>query len=96
MIDALATVSAADSAAAKMAEPVRRTAADYEGIFLATLLQTMFADLETDGPFGGGHSEKIYRSMMVDQYGAEIAKRGGVGIADAINRELLAFQELDA
>ncbi|MEM9880754.1 MAG: rod-binding protein [Pseudomonadota bacterium] len=93
-MDALSTFSATDTSAAKLTDPMRRTAEDYEGIFLSTLLQTMFADLEVDGPFGGGHSEKIYRSMMVDQYGTEIAKRGGIGIADAITRELLAFQEL--
>jgi len=93
MMDALGSLSQTATTAAKLDDPIRRTAEEYEGIFLATLMETMFADLDVDGPFGGGQSEKIYRSMMVEQYGAEIAKRGGIGISDAITRELLALQE---
>ena len=45
------------------------------------------------GLFGGGQGEKIYRSMMVQEYGKAVAKAGGVGIADAVQREILKMQE---
>ena len=32
-------------------------------------------------------------SMMIDQYGQAMAKNGGIGIADAVERELLKMQE---
>lgn len=78
----------------KVPDKIRETAEEFEGIFLATLMQTMFANLETDGPFGGGKSEEMYQSMMVEQYGAAVARNGGIGIADAITRQMLAYQEI--
>jgi Rod binding domain-containing protein len=80
--------------AAKAPDRIRETAEEFEGIFLSTLMQTMFANLETDGPFGGGKSEEMYQSMMVEQYGAAVARNGGIGIADAITRQMLAYQEM--
>lgn len=93
MISAAQTLGAAN-ALPKAPDPIRQTAEEYEGIFLTTLLQTMFANMETDGPFGGGQAESMYRSMMVEQYGASMARSGGIGIADAIAREMIALQEV--
>ena len=73
---------------------VRQSAEDFEGMFLSTLLETMFEGLETDGLFGGGNSEKVYRSLMVQEYGKVIAGSGGIGIADALERQLLSLQEI--
>ncbi|MFA7639485.1 MAG: rod-binding protein, partial [Parvibaculum sp.] len=33
-------------------------------------------------------------SVLVDQYGRQMAKTGGIGIADDIYREILKMQEL--
>lgn len=90
----MAQTLGATSTMAKAPDPIRQTAEEYEGIFLTTLMQTMFANLETDGPFGGGQAESMYRSMMVEQYGASMARSGGIGIADAIAREMIALQEI--
>ncbi|MEO0413309.1 MAG: rod-binding protein [Pseudomonadota bacterium] len=54
----------------------------------------MFSGLETDGPFGGGNSEEMYRSMMVQEYGKAISASGGIGISDVIERQLLSLQEI--
>ncbi len=43
--------------------------------------------------FGGGNGEKIYRSLLLQQYSELTVKRGGVGIADAVQREMLQLQE---
>jgi Rod binding domain-containing protein len=53
----------------------------------------MFEDIPTDGPFGGGPGEAMYRSMMVDEYGKQIEKQGGFGLSSAITRQLLTEQE---
>jgi Rod binding domain-containing protein len=57
------------------------------------MLAPVFESVDTEGLFGGGQSEKIFRSMMVDEYGKAIAQAGGVGIADAVQREILKMQE---
>jgi Rod binding domain-containing protein len=54
----------------------------------------MFSGIKTDGPFGGGHAENVYRSMMSQEYAKSISKSGGVGLADHIYREILAKQHI--
>jgi len=73
---------------------VRRAAEEFESVFLAQMMAPMFDGLGEDGLFGGGPSTKIYRSMMVQEYGKAIARSGGVGVADAVEREMLKLQEL--
>jgi len=73
---------------------VRAAAQDFEAFFLSQMFEMMFAGIETDGPFGGGQSEKIFRSLMVAEYGKSTAARGGVGIADDIIRQMLNTQEV--
>ena len=75
-------------------EDIRRAAEDFESVFLAEMLRPMFDNLSTDAPFGGGSSERMFRTLMVEEYGKAIAKTGGVGIAETVERELLRMQEV--
>jgi len=75
-------------------EKVRQTARDFEAFFLGQILQPMFESINPEPPFGGGHAEKIWRSMMVDEMGKAMAKAGGIGISDSIQREILRLQEV--
>ncbi len=43
--------------------------------------------------FGGGQSEKVYRSMLNQYYAEAVSKRGGIGIADAVYSEILKLQQ---
>lgn len=72
----------------------RQVAQEFEAFFLGQMLQPMFAGLDTDGPLGGGSSEKLWHSMQVTEYGNAMARSGGIGIADAVLREMLAAQEI--
>ncbi len=72
---------------------MRKAARDFEAVFIGQMLQPMFAGIETDGIFGGGHAEEIFRSMLVEEMGKTIANAGGIGIADAVYRELVSIQE---
>ena len=72
---------------------MREAAAEFEAVFLTTMLEGMFSGLSTDAPFGGGKSEKVYRSMMLGEYAKQISADGGLGIADHVYRELIAIQE---
>jgi Rod binding domain-containing protein len=74
-------------------EAIRHAAEDFEAVFLAEMMRPMFESLNTEGPFGGGGAERTYRSLMVDEYGKALSKNGGVGIAAAVERELLKIQE---
>ena len=75
------------------AEEARKVALEFESFFLSQALQLMFASIDTEPPFGGGHAEKVWQGMLVEQYGKSMAEAGGIGIADAIQAEILRAQE---
>jgi len=81
------TPATADPAAA------HKTAQDFEAFFLSQVFDNMFTGLGTDPMFGGGNGETVYRSLLLQEYSKVAAKSGGVGIADAVQREILRTQE---
>ena len=71
-----------------------KTAQDFESMFLQHTLERLFASEGTEGPLGdNGMGGEVYRSMLVKEYAGNIAKSGGVGIADQVYREILKLQE---
>ncbi len=81
-------IRAADPATA------REAAEEFEAFFLSQVLDGMFKGIKSDGMFGGGHGEAVYRPLMLQEYAKLIAGRGGIGLADAVMRELLTSQEI--
>lgn len=75
------------------ADAAKKAAKQYESVFISEFLGSMFAGIPTDGPFGGGQGEAMFRSLMLDEYGKQIESRGGFGLSDAITRSLLSHQE---
>tara|TARA_R110000868_G_scaffold4155_8_gene25300 strand:+ start:42865 stop:43215 length:351 start_codon:yes stop_codon:yes gene_type:complete len=77
-------------------EKVRESAEEFESFFLSQFLSQMFKGIKTDGPFGGGHGESMFREMQFKEYATAIANNGGIGIADSIVRQLIQTQEVPA
>lgn len=75
-------------------DEARQVAEEFEGIFLSTMLESMFAGVKTDGPFGGGNAEGAYRSMLNQEYAKAISRSGGIGIADQVYAEILRTQNV--
>ena len=71
---------------------IRKTAQEFEAVFLSELLAPIFEHLETDQLGGGGEGERAFRPLLVQEYAKEFAKAGGIGIADSVTRELLRLQ----
>ena len=69
-------------------------AQNFESQFLSQMLGQMFQGIETDGPFGGGHGEEMFRSLLTDSMAREMTKAGGIGLADTVQREILQLQGL--
>ncbi len=72
---------------------IKETAQEFEAVFVSEMLRPMFDSIKTSEMFGGGNSEKVYRDMQVEEYGKAIAKAGGIGLADAVMREMIKMQE---
>ncbi len=75
-------------------ERARQVAEDFEAFFLSQALQPMFEGIGDDPMFGGGYAEKVWQAMQVDEYAKAMARSGGVGIADAVLKQILAMQEV--
>jgi len=74
----------------------RKTAQDFESMFLEHTLDRLFQSDATEGPLGdNGMGGDVYRTMLAKEYAGTIAKSGGVGIADQVYREILKMQESD-
>lgn len=72
---------------------IRAAAEEFEALFLSELLAPIFDQLSTDGIGGGGAGERAYRPLLVQEYAKAIAASGGIGVADAVTRELVRLQE---
>jgi len=95
---AMAALSATDTkaldpkAAARLGK-IKDTANDFEAMFINSMFQQMFAHVG-EGPFGGGPGAKIWQSFLTDEYSKSFVKKGGIGLAAQVQRELLAQQEV--
>lgn len=72
----------------------RQAAEEFEAVYLSLMFQSMFTDIGNGGPFSAGPGEKIYRSHLYEELGRTFARSGGVGIADAVYREMMRYQEV--
>lgn len=75
---------------AKRAHEIGR---EFEAHFLGQVFQNMFRGLESDGFFGGGQGEAVFRDFMADEMGRIVTRRGGVGLAEEVASLLMARQE---
>ena len=92
---ALATQTASSSTNAEQAKAsARKTAVEFEGVFLGLMLKEMFSGVQSESEFTGGFGEEMFRDMLSEQYAQTIADTGGIGLADSIYREVLALQEI--
>ncbi len=72
----------------------RKTATEFETMFLEQTLERMFTSLGEEGPLGdNGTGGDVYRSMLVKEYAGTIVKSGGIGLGDQVFREIMRLQE---
>ncbi|WP_420566471.1 rod-binding protein [Thalassobaculum sp.] len=81
------------AARAKDKQAVRATAEKFEAQFLSQMMGHMFKGIASDGVFGGGHAEETWRDFYVEEITKSFAAKGGIGLADTIERQLLTLQE---
>jgi Rod binding domain-containing protein len=73
---------------------IKQTAQNFESSFLSVMFQQMFTGISTDGPFGGGQGEEMFRSVLTDAMAKQVSKAGGIGVAASVEREMLKLQGL--
>lgn len=74
--------------AAKAAE----TAREFEAVFLGQMTRMMLESVELGDEFSGGHGEEIFRGILAEKLGSEMATRGGVGLAPMVLDHMIRMQ----
>jgi peptidoglycan hydrolase FlgJ len=78
---------------AAVAAPATAAAVEqFEALLIGELAGLMLGTVGTEGPFGGGHAETIYRDLMAEHLGSAVARRGGLGLAPALMDEVIRMQ----
>ena len=76
------------------AAKARKTADDFEKMFLEDSLERMTQSQGTEGPLGeNGSGGGVWRSMLTKEYAGAIMKSGGVGISNQVFSEMMRMQE---
>ena len=88
--------TAANTAELAKRGAIQKTAKDFEASFLNVMYQSMFKDVNTSEPFGGGQGEEMWKSFLTDAMAKQTVKRGGIGLSDTIAKEMLKLQGLSA
>lgn len=70
----------------------RRTAQEFEAVFIGQMTKIMMDTAPADGPFTGGHGEEMFRGVMAEELGNAIAKRGGIGLAPMVMQQIIRMQ----
>jgi peptidoglycan hydrolase FlgJ len=73
-------------------QKAKKTAQDFESVFLNSMFQQMLSNVKGDGPLGSTTGTGPWRSMLTDEYAKEISKSGGVGISGDVFRTLIMQQ----
>jgi peptidoglycan hydrolase FlgJ len=68
-------------------------ARDFEAMFLTEMIRPMLETVAVDDVFGGGKGEDVFRGLLADEYGKNMARAGGIGLASHIQAALIAAQE---
>jgi len=73
---------------------IKKSAEDFEASFLSNALGLMSEGVTVSAPFGGGEGEQAFKSFLNDAMAKQIVKKGGVGVAASVQREMLKMQGL--
>jgi len=73
----------------KQRSQAKKVAQDFEAMFVGMMIKSMRDTVPKDTLTGGGHGEEIYRSLLDQEYAAASVKRGGMGLARQIEKEII-------
>ena len=75
----------------KFFKEAKAAAESFESVFIFEFLESMYSGVKF-GEFGGGSSEKMYRSMLNEEISKSISKQGGIGISSSVFNEIIKSQ----
>lgn len=80
------------TAPSPVSDKMRATAQEFEATFLSQFAKLMLESVEIDQDFGGGHGEEMFRGVLSEKLGGQMAARGGIGLAPSILHQMIRMQ----
>lgn len=74
-------------------ESAGKLARDFEGVFAGQMVKIMMENSEVKNGFTGGAGESMFRGILAEQIGNQIAHSQGLGIASAVEAQIIRMQE---
>lgn len=75
----------------KSLEDAQKTAREFESVFLGQMARMMLESVEMGDEFSGGNGEEIFRGILAEKLGGEMA-RGGIGLAPSVLDHIIRMQ----
>jgi flagellar protein FlgJ len=76
------------SQSGKNPEQLRQKCQDFEAIMVQSMLKSMRASVPDGGLLPKGNDQKIFQDLMDQKVAIEMSRKQGMGIADALFRQL--------
>lgn len=70
-------------------DEIKKAAVEFQAIFVEMMLKSMRGTANQDKLTGGGHGEEVYGSLLDREYATAISRRGNLGLAEMIEKQLL-------
>lgn len=70
-----------------------KLARDFEGVFAGQVVKIMMESAEVKNGFTGGAGETMFRGILAEQIGNQISHMRGLGIAPAVEAQIIRMQE---
>lgn len=74
---------------AKTRASARKVAQEFEAMFTGMIIKSMRSTAGPDKLTGGGRGEEIFSSLLDQEYAMAIARQGGMGLGQTIEKQLL-------
>ncbi|AXK43687.1 rod-binding protein [Erythrobacter aureus] len=74
-------------------DKIEETAQEFEGVMLGQFTKLMLETVDRGEEFSGGSGEEMFRGVLAETIGQEMAKSGGIGISQAVRDQMIKMQE---
>lgn len=72
----------------------KKVGQDFEAVFIGKMLNIVFDMVKPNKLFGGGAGEKMFKSLLIDEYAKEISKKDALHVGQYVTDFILKFQEV--
>ncbi len=75
-------------------DKITEVAHDFTTMFMSKMLHLMFEGVKVNPVLGGGKSEEVFRSLVLDEYAKVISNADNLMIAQKVKDSLIKLQEV--